>query len=289
MMRKVAWSGVFWLVWGVGCARNVSKVPKDTLEGVEFEVSTRGLQTEGSLGGSRVSVLLDSTAFLSSVSDVCYFVRPEPDAVVRVPDWKWGSRELSTFLANDLTVAGKRLGLRRMALSFDSKECEVVLGLDVLNDYALQTLPEKKRVRVVASNEVSNSSLRLERAPKSDWVLWPVKLVGASDAAGSTLLFSTLNDCVLSQKHFRIQGLTGVEWAPGKESPLSNFREEALPSGIDGVLCPAVWSQVSWRIDFKRNWAELNDIRDVRKPAKLPERAIPLPPIEGPEPEDGQL
>jgi hypothetical protein len=225
------------------------------LEGLLIALQPSGLQADGKVGSRNASVTFDVLRPMSLVSQGCFLFPPTPQAVVRVPDFDFQHRNVSLVRVNDAQVMGRFLGPLNVELLQEDTSCLLVLGLDVLSDWAFVIDSEVGTVKLTKSDsqrlmDEGWVKLALTQEPVSGIPLLPIRLKLSDRRVPLVVGLSTANETRVSAELIPEAKLEAIELSPGLQIPVSLISTLTRPSRFDGHLGPDVWGKRDGLIDL---------------------------------------
>ena len=255
-----------------GCAhRRGPPEQREVLTGLELPLRPgNGLRAavEGEVAGVPAVVVLDIAQPLSRVTRKCFGEdQPPSGTTVRVPTPQGEHVDEEVVFFSGTRIGGRRLGELRAALD-DGDTCEVTVGSDVLNPYALELDPARWVVRILptrpridyveqvrATEADGPDELRifeLLRDPTGDWPLLAARVQqGSKVLTGPFVVSTAVSETALASQAAAQAGLEpGPVWIDRIElAPGFGFHErvvgleEGWKGSAVGVLGGDVWGR----------------------------------------------
>jgi hypothetical protein len=236
-VRTSPWAG---LLLCVGCHAILQPEPADDLSGFHAALrpgSAVKLSVDGSVEDTPAEVVLDLASPMTTVTLGCFDEVPPSRRQVRFPTPSGEWADLPEISLRAARIGSLRLGSRPAALLSGPRTCELTVGTDVLDAYALSVDPLLREVRLerprergayVAELEAKGDTaderhlLELTRHPATDWPLIILRLRQPGvDLTGPFIVSTREPHSIVSDAAAREAGLK-----PGADL----FKELELPS-----------------------------------------------------------
>ncbi len=258
-----------------GCHRQV-RPAREGLAGLTVPlVSAPGvrLQVTGRAAEMPALITFDVAAPLTMVSRGCFSSDPDSTGAALWSAPHRGPQPVSIVEAPEVLIADRALHLTRVALS-DEKTCTVAVGADVLLAHSLTIDPFSRTVHFDTSRPLTEWQTRahaqpegelvtLQRDPKFDWPLLPVRLTQGAHALTVTLALKTDEPfTVVSAAAVKASELTelpgevvlvsGLELTPGRPMQVTAVKTSTSVDapGLAGDLGADVWSHTVTSLDL---------------------------------------